>query len=107
MQMQLCPTLKRCGQAMRVLAYPGVEVGESNNPYTRLLYGNMRASVDSFSYSRAIRQRYDILHIHWPEWELNVWRNPLIVLSRLRFVNGTIFYISIGRSGSSMCGGTR
>jgi glycosyltransferase involved in cell wall biosynthesis len=69
---------------MRVLAYPGVEVGESNNPYTRLLYGNMRASVDSFSYSRAIRQRYDILHIHWPEWELNVWRNPLIVLSRLR-----------------------
>lgn len=68
---------------MRVLAYPAFSVRESN-PYTRLLYKDMRAEVADFSYRRAFARRYDILHIHWPEWELNFYRNPVEVASRLR-----------------------
>jgi beta-1,4-mannosyltransferase len=55
---------------MRVLAYPGFEVGELN-PYTRLLYENIRKNVVDivdFSARRALLGRYDIFHLHWPEY---------------------------------------
>jgi glycosyltransferase involved in cell wall biosynthesis len=30
----------------------------------------MRSCVEGFSYSRALSIKYDIVHIHWPEWQL-------------------------------------
>jgi beta-1,4-mannosyltransferase len=77
---------------MRVLAYPAFSVSESN-PYTRLLYKEMKAEVADFSYRRAFTRRYDILHVHWPEWELNFYRNPVEVASRLRLKLFAIDYL--------------
>lgn len=55
---------------MRILARPGTEIGEAN-PYTRLLYEPMRRmghTVEQFDFFKAFTRRYDILHIHWPEY---------------------------------------
>jgi beta-1,4-mannosyltransferase len=55
---------------MRILARPGTEIGEAN-PYTKLLYEPMRGmghTVEQFDFFKAFTQRYDILHIHWPEY---------------------------------------
>lgn len=55
---------------MKILARPGLEIGELN-PYTRLLYEPMRKSghsVDEFHLLRALTRKYDILHFHWPEY---------------------------------------
>lgn len=55
---------------MKILAKPGVEVGD-RNPYTRLLYEHIGAlghEVDEFTFSRVFTRRYDILHFHWPEY---------------------------------------
>jgi glycosyltransferase involved in cell wall biosynthesis len=41
------------------------------NPYTWLLYANMPCQVDEFRLPLAPGSRYDILHVHWPESELN------------------------------------
>ena len=54
---------------LRVLAAPNGD-RRPGNPYLRLLYGGIRrhgAQVDSFSYRRALLQRYDVVHLHWPE----------------------------------------
>jgi beta-1,4-mannosyltransferase len=56
-------------QKMRVLAWPGREVGEKN-PYTRLLCEHIppdQVQIDECTVWRALLGRYDILHIHWPE----------------------------------------
>jgi beta-1,4-mannosyltransferase len=63
---------------MRVLAKPAFHTG-GLNPYTRLLYTPMRllgVHVEDYSPWRAIRNRYQICHIHWPEYYI-VRRNPL------------------------------
>lgn len=55
---------------MRILAWPGVEAGETN-PYTRLLYESVKHlghTVDEFTLMRAFSGKYDIFHIHWPEY---------------------------------------
>jgi len=55
---------------MKILAKPGIEIGDLN-PYTRLLYDEVRAlghEVDEFTFLRAFIKRYDILHFHWPEY---------------------------------------
>lgn len=67
---------------LRILADPGIDARE-HNPYTTLLYGNMQADVENFSYRRCLTGRYDILHIHWPHWELAYWKNSSSVLIRL------------------------
>jgi beta-1,4-mannosyltransferase len=56
---------------MRILASPGMEVGDLN-PYTRLLYRQVCQhaghDVDEFRFGRAFTRKYDILHFHWPEY---------------------------------------
>ena len=56
-------------QTLRVLAWPK----HSANPYTQLLYTGMepRATVDEFS-AAALRHRYAVWHVHWPESLLNI-----------------------------------
>ena len=68
---------------MKVVAYPAFNPREQN-PYTRLLYRNMAAEVADFSYRRSLTTRYDILHLHWPEWELNAYSSAIEAAARLR-----------------------
>jgi beta-1,4-mannosyltransferase len=58
---------------MRVLIFPR-HIRSSNNPYGELLYRDMPAfgiATDRFSLWRTLRGRYDIFHLHWPEYYLN------------------------------------
>jgi beta-1,4-mannosyltransferase len=68
---------------MKIIAQPAF-AGREANPYTWLLYRSMTAEVTDFSYRSALRARHDILHIHWPEWELNAFRNVGKAWARLR-----------------------
>ena len=68
---------------MRVIAQPAF-AGRNDNPYTWLLYQPMHAQVTDFSYRSALAGRYDILHLHWPERELNVYRGSMKAGARLR-----------------------
>jgi beta-1,4-mannosyltransferase len=55
---------------LRVSAWPGFEIGREN-PYTKLLYSavsDQSVIVDDFRLWRALWRRYDILHVHWPEY---------------------------------------
>lgn len=45
-----------------------------DNPYLRNLSENLErlgARVDDFSFRRALRERYDVLHLHWPDLHLH------------------------------------
>jgi beta-1,4-mannosyltransferase len=61
---------------MRILVFPR-DIRRSDNPYGELLYRDMPSlglEVDSFSLWRAwgsLWKRYDIFHLHWPEYYLN------------------------------------
>lgn len=60
------------GRLMRISAWPGLDIGV-DNPYTKLLYEAVRSDdvqVEDFRPWKALRRRYDILHIHWPEYYL-------------------------------------
>ena len=59
---------------MRILAFPGT-IRRTDNPYGELLYRDMPnfgVKVDSFSPWRAVWGRYDVFHLHWPEYYLNL-----------------------------------
>ncbi len=63
------PTVRR----LRVAAYPAGRPSQSN-PYTALLTAALRdegAVVDDLRFSALFRTRYDIVHVHWPEWTLD------------------------------------
>ncbi len=63
---------------MRISAWPGLGIGQ-DNPYTRLLYEAVRscgAQVEDFSVWKTLWRRYDIFHLHWPEYYI-VHPNPL------------------------------
>jgi beta-1,4-mannosyltransferase len=68
---------------MKVMAYPAFNPREQN-PYTRLLYRNMAAEVTDFLYRRSLTSRCDILHLHWPEWELNAYSSAVEAAARLK-----------------------
>ncbi len=68
---------------MKVIAHPAFDFRETN-PYTWLLYQQMTAEVSDFSYRRSLTDRFDIFHIHWPEWELNAFRSVTEVAARLK-----------------------
>jgi beta-1,4-mannosyltransferase len=68
---------------MKVMAYPAFNASQQN-PYTRLLYKHMAAQVVDFSFRRSLTTRYDILHLHWPEWELNAYSSATEAAARLR-----------------------
>lgn len=45
-----------------------------DNPYLRSLVDSLERRgicVDDFSFTRALKQRYDVLHIHWPDLHLH------------------------------------
>jgi beta-1,4-mannosyltransferase len=58
---------------LRVAAWPaGTE--RLANPYSRLFADALRAQgcrVDELSWKRLLTERYDIAHVHWPEWVLD------------------------------------
>jgi beta-1,4-mannosyltransferase len=54
---------------LRVLAWPGRRA-RAKNPYTWLLYthlADLGVQVTDFTFGRALRGGYDVLHLHWPE----------------------------------------
>lgn len=56
---------------LRVLARPAAS---GINPYTNILYENVRRAglrVDNYGPLRALVGRYDIFHVHWPESVFN------------------------------------
>lgn len=56
---------------LRVLAWPS-PVRALENPYIRLLYSPMErcAEVVDYSVARALRGKYDVFHVHWPDWAI-------------------------------------
>jgi beta-1,4-mannosyltransferase len=55
---------------MRISAWPAFLIGQ-DNPYTKLLYSSIRArgvQVEDFSPWKALLRRYDVFHLHWPEY---------------------------------------
>ena len=57
--------------ALRILAWPAFK---NRGPYNVLLYRSMQtlgATVEEFSAWRVLSKRYDIVHLHWPEYCVN------------------------------------
>jgi|SRR6185312_7413806 len=57
--------------ALRILAWPAFK---NRGPYNVLLYANMQdlgATVEEFNAWRIFSRRYDIVHLHWPEYCVN------------------------------------
>ncbi|MRR54303.1 MAG: glycosyltransferase [Deltaproteobacteria bacterium] len=70
---------------VRVLAWPAFE-NKKQNPYNWLLYSNMSresASVEEFSTKKLLFGTHDVLHIHWPEWQIS---HKNFFLSLFRFI---------------------
>lgn len=58
---------------MRVLAFPAFK-NRRSNPYNYLLYTAMQEAgleIREFRIKSLFRERFDIVHIHWPEFYLN------------------------------------
>jgi glycosyltransferase involved in cell wall biosynthesis len=58
---------------LRVAAFPAGRPGLSN-PFAALYAGALRdegANVDDLRVANLFRERYDIVHVHWPEWVLD------------------------------------
>jgi beta-1,4-mannosyltransferase len=63
--------------SLRILAWPAFKA--KGSPYNALLYNNMQtlgATVEEFTAWRVLSTRYDVVHLHWPEYCLN-GRGPL------------------------------
>jgi beta-1,4-mannosyltransferase len=58
-------------KSLRILAWPAFK---NRGPYNVLLYRSMQtlgATVEEFSAWRILLKRYDIVHLHWPEYCVN------------------------------------
>lgn len=58
---------------MKILAWPKSE-NRQTNPYNYLLYSEIEkrgVRVDEFRYRRLFQEKYDYLHVHWPEGMVN------------------------------------
>ncbi|BAZ36991.1 group 1 glycosyl transferase [Calothrix sp. NIES-4101] len=75
---------------MRISAYPAFKT-RYKNPYNWLLYKNMpvdEAVVEEFSYQKIIKNKYDILHLHWvvetiirhPNWIIAALRSLIMLM---------------------------
>jgi len=59
--------------ALRILAWPAFKK-PTLRPYNALLYRSMQelgATVEEFTAWRVLSRRYDIVHLHWPEYCVN------------------------------------
>lgn len=62
----------KIGGPLRLLAWPAFKA--RGNPYNQLLYGHIRkrgAVVEEFSFRKLLAESYDVLHLHWPEWQVS------------------------------------
>jgi glycosyltransferase involved in cell wall biosynthesis len=67
---------------MTVLAWPAFE-NNTGNPYTRLLYEaveGLGVEVEDFVPGRALREGYDLWHLHWPDDFLS-YKSPATALA--------------------------
>lgn len=58
-----------------------------DNPYLRSLVESLEQrgiAVDNFSFGQALKQRYDVLHIHWPDLHLHARTSLRAVVKHLR-----------------------
>src|SRR5690349_964742 len=72
---------------LRVAAFPAGRPGMSN-PYAALFAGALRAQgaiVNDVPFAALFRTRYDVVHVHWPEWVLDARssRRALVMLAAL------------------------
>ena len=68
------------GRPLRVLMFPK----HGDNPYLRTLSETLErrgARIEDFTFRRAFKERYDVLHIHWPDLHLQA-RSPLRSVAR-------------------------
>ena len=70
---------------MRVVAFTAF-AGRGGNPYNWLLYSHMNAQVIEFKLKTLLCEKCDILHLHWPESSLNIYRNPVPAFVRARLL---------------------
>jgi beta-1,4-mannosyltransferase len=79
---------------MRVLLFPN-DKSKAGNPYCNLLYGNMEklgagvVSIEPFTPMRALLGRYDVFHLHWPEYYLSA-----SALKALAGTLGLLFFVA-------------
>lgn len=60
-------------RSLRILASPAFS-NEKVNPYNALLYREMQklgVPVEEYSHKKALFERYDIVHFHWPDGYMN------------------------------------
>lgn len=89
---------------LRVLAWPAFD-NKTGNPYNRLLYsameeidaGSSSVTVDEFTPLRALRGRYDIIHVHWPDDFLSL----ASTLRSAAYVGGELAVLSTARATGS------
>ena len=76
---------------LRVLAWPT----ETTNPYTSLLYSNMRPAVrvEDFSAGKLLG-KYSVWHVHWPESLLNI-RNPVHAAAKIKAFFAALDYLKL------------
>jgi beta-1,4-mannosyltransferase len=75
--------LSTAGPRLRVLMFPK----EGDNPYLRSLSEGLDrhgVRVDDFSFMRALKHRYDVLHIHWPDLHLQARSSLRAVVKHAR-----------------------
>ena len=68
------------GRPLRVLMFPK----HGDNPYLRTLSETLErrgARIEDFTFRRALKERYDVLHMHWPDLHLQA-RSPLRSIAR-------------------------
>src|ERR1035437_6809166 len=71
--------------SIRILAWPAFRTRE-NNPYPWLLYTNLvglGVHVDEYTPWRAFRESYDVVHIHWPDYQLATTSRVMALLRLL------------------------
>jgi beta-1,4-mannosyltransferase len=76
-----------------VLAWPSVSPPD-DNPYVNLLYDALVDADDlivvNFTWRRAMTSRFDVLHLHWPDWTL---RDSSISRSLLKLAGLTVILV--------------
>ncbi|WP_116809840.1 glycosyltransferase family 4 protein [Steroidobacter cummioxidans] len=68
---------------LRVLMFPK----HGDNPYLRSLSESLErrgVRVDNFTFARALKRRYDVLHIHWPDLHLRARSSFRALLKHMR-----------------------
>jgi glycosyltransferase involved in cell wall biosynthesis len=81
--------------SFRILAWPAFKAKLS--PYNALLYKGMQelgATVDEFTAGRALFGRYDVVHLHWPEYCVNE-RGPWASVFWASALFGAMFWIRL------------